>query len=186
VSVTASLRPMTEDERLRAKTLLTRHGWTVRHVVASAILLVLAALIGAFTGGAAMAIASQAVTIPFAWANRGIGSFAVLGTIAMAWWIVFVSRDRREGGPSLSDDVASGVVEVLEVEAFIAWADKDRVPSFLLDVAAEQPLHVKGECLLPLVEAGTFPCRRFTLVRLPATRKLLSLEPRGEPIPVRA
>jgi hypothetical protein len=52
-------------------------------------------------------------------------------------------------------------------------------------VAEAEKLLVRGQALSSFVEAGTFPCKRFTVVRLPVTKHVLAVEPRGEPLPVR-
>ncbi len=184
MSIQASLRAMNDGERARARTIFAREkGNIVGLVLASAGLVAVSAGLGVQIGAVLAAFVAQVLPIPF---DRWLGTFAVLGATIATFEVVQLERGRRERTRPLAEDVAGGIVEVLDVEAFVAWSHKDRVPSFLLDTGTEQQLHVKGDVLLPLVAAGSFPCRRFLLVRLPVTKKLLALEPKGEPLPVRA
>lgn len=179
---------MTDDERARARKLLEHE---LPHPIAEAatgcIFTIFGVVLGGFAGAILVALASALLSLPSGqWALNGVGTFALLGGARAAWWIWSSWRARVERARPLAQDVEAGIVEVLEVEAFIAWADFDSVPAFTLDVADERPLTVRGEGIAAAVAAGTFPCRRFRLVRLPATKHALSVEPRGEPLPVRA
>ncbi|MEZ0229398.1 MAG: hypothetical protein ACAI25_12285 [Planctomycetota bacterium] len=188
MSVQATMRAMTDDERLRARRILRlTPGDTAQEILAAIVTAIFAGFLGGFAGAILLAFATNILGLGFGpWVSHGVGTFALIAAALVLLIAYRSSVLRREEWRPLVEDIASGIVEVLDVEAHVAWSEKDRVPCFLLDVAAEQLLHVKGECLLPLVEAGTFPCRRFLLVRLPATKRLLSVEPRGEPLPVRA
>jgi hypothetical protein len=188
VSVTSELRAMTAEERETAETLLAETRVPRAELaVSGCVLTLVGALVGFFVG----AILLAAILIigsfpPGDWTWKGLATFAVVG-LAFALSKVLAPLFRRnDRAERLAEDVHGGIVEVLDVEAFIAWREIDREPAFTFDVAGEQPFHTKGAVLAPLVEQGTFPCRRFTLVRLPSSRVPLACEPRGEPLPPRA
>lgn len=178
---------MTEEERLRAQAI---HDAEVpgiaSEVFAAAGSLVVGAMLGGFAGTVLIVIAWSILSLPTGlWVVQGQATFALLGAVYAGWTVFAPRRARREKTRPLQDDVADGVVEVLDVEAFIAWSEFDAVPAFSLDIADEKPLLVRGAALAEAVSAGAFPCRKFRLVRLPSSKHALSVEPRGEPLPVR-
>jgi len=188
MSVHAVHRAMTDDERRTARALLAdaRPG-LIELIVQGLVQSFVAATVAALGGAVLMAIALQVTRLQAGdWTLKAYGSFAILG----AAWGIFTAglsfRVKSEKAGRLADDVSAGVVEVLEVEAFIAWREIDREPAFSFDVAGEQPFFTKGAVLAPLVAEGKFPCRRFTLVRLPGTRVPVACEPKGEPLAPRA
>ena len=184
MSVTSELRAMTGEERETAETLLSESRVPRAELAVSGCVLSLGgALLGFFAG--AILLSAFLIVGPFApgdWTWRGLATFAVVGLGLALSRVLTPFFRRNERVERLAQDVHGGIVEVLDVEAFIAWREIDRDPAFTFDVAGVEPLHVKGAVLAPLVEQGTFPSRRFTLVRLPSSRVTLACEPRGEPL----
>jgi hypothetical protein len=179
---------MTDEERARAQALLAQElPRLVVEGATGAIFIVFGLMLGALTGTIVIVFASSILGLPFGgWMRHGQATFALLGG-ALATWAVWAPYGaRREKVRPLEEDVAAGIVEVLEVEAFIAWAEPDAVPAFTLDVAEAAPLVVRGEALAAAAADGRFPCRRFRLVRLPVTKHAVALEPQGDPLPIRA
>ncbi len=179
---------MTGEERETAETLLAETLIPRAELaVSGCVLSLVGAIVGFFAG--AILLSAALIVGPFApgdWTWKGLATFAVVGlAFALSRVLAPIFR-RNDQAERLAEDVHGGIVEVLDVEAFIAWREIDREPAFTFDVAGEQPFHAKGSVLAPLVAQGTFPCRRFTLVRLPSSRVALACEPRGEPLPPRA
>lgn len=176
---------MTEDERRTARELLDAGSPSVGGTVARAVFVGLyGATMALFGGTIVLSIAIFVARLTFAaWVVKAQATFALLG-LAYALWNVRRKHARSKAKVArLEEDVANGVVEVLDVEAFIAWEEIDReAPAYSFDVAEAQPFFTKGTVLAPLVAAGRFPCRRFTLVRLPGSKVPLACEPRGEPL----
>jgi hypothetical protein len=186
MSVRSELRAMTEEERATAVSLLGETRLRFSQLAGSSCLLSLLGATVGFFGGTILLVPFLGALGSGSNMFKGQLTFAVVGlgfALSKALAPVFRRNDRTE---RLAEDVHGGFVEVLDVEAFIAWREIDREPAFTFDVAAEQPFYAKGAALAPLVVAGTFPCRRFTLVRLPSSRIALACEPRGEPLVPRA
>ncbi len=182
MSVRSELRPMTDAEREIARALDTSSLAAI--LGEGCLTAVLAGVVGLFAGAIVDVIVSELFRLPGGpWMTHGMITFGLLG-VAWALWTVWKSH--RKQTTELRDDIEGAIVEVLSVEAFIAWEERDSVPAFLFDVAEASQLSVRGEALVELVRAKKFPCRSFGLVRLPATRRLLSVDPRGEYLPPRA
>jgi hypothetical protein len=179
---------MSDDERRRAKSLRESATIDTLSVFASGfIFAIFGGLLGALGGAIAMVITARLLELPFGqWIPHGLATFAILGAAYAGWSVWIPYRAQRAEERPLEEDVEGGVVEVLDVEAFIAWDEGGRVPGFSFDVGDGTPLVVRGDALRDAVGTGAFPCRRFTVVRLPVTKHALSVEPRGEPLPVRA
>jgi hypothetical protein len=179
---------MTEEERAAARALLGRaHAASALELATVATFSLLGALLGGLAGAALITLAGSLLHLPYGhWVATGVTTFAILGALLVAWMSWGPMRARLEKTRPLEEDLATGFVEVLDVEAFIAWSEFAAVPTFTLDVGEPTLLSVHGAALADAVAAGRFPCRQFFLVRLPVTKVALSVEPRGAPLPVRA
>jgi len=179
---------MSDEERAAAQALLAKaHGAAALELASVATFSLLGALLGGLAGAALVALAGSLLHLPYGhWVASGITTFAIVGALFVAWMSWGPMRARLEKTRPLEEDLATGFVEVLDIEAFIAWSEFAAVPTFTLDVAEPTLLSVHGAALAEAVAQGRFPCRKFLLVRLPVTKVALSVEPRGERLPVRA
>ncbi len=139
----------------------------------------LAAGLGAGMGGAGLG-AALSVVVPIDWRRLAVTGFVV--------GVLFVAYAFRNEQPwpsrrfSASDEDTE--VDVIHVHAF-AVSRANREETFFFDVGDEKLLVVRGTATRAAVQAGRFPNRYFTLVRVARGDVTLTIDCHGEPLTAR-
>lgn len=187
MSVTTERRPVTDAERAIATALASaeRPRWTSILGTGAFLVVASAFITPLLAGSAIMLLDGLGLHV------NGLTTVKIIATCAvlmLAWhgWLVFgLTTQRRRIVAAIESDLAEGIVEVLQVESTAARRPTNDVawsPAFFHDVGEGRFLSTQGPHLKPFVAKGTFPCRSFSIVRLPTARITLELTPKGEAV----
>jgi hypothetical protein len=187
VSLRVERRPLTDEERKAALALADRERPRPASIVGTSLFLILAAVFLApcFAGSAIMILDGLGLRLDLVASLR---IFATAAVLVLAWegWSVYETvAEKQRIVSAIEHDLGEGVAEVLHVEAASAvktFNGLSRGPAFLIDLGDGDAFFLQGAHLEPHVTKKRFPCRRFSLIRLPTARLPLELIPEGEPL----
>jgi len=184
-NVTPILRPINQDELERVHTLISEFSGNrclftllmfVTGIFITAVTLLAGSALGAISAAPDMLVwfIILVVTVPV---SLLILRFVITGYDRL------IERLSREQGP-YAEDIQDGQVAVYHLQATSAAFLKTYygdVRAILMQIGPDEMLYLMGPYVEDLVKADKFPCKKFNLIRLPHSGKIIKLECKSKP-----